>query len=408
MRIAVLLTLCVLIVAGCSASAEDRAEQDLRLRADSLAQNMIIVDGHVDIPFRLNRRWEDVSVRTDGGDFDYERAVEGGLNAPFMSIYIPASYQERGGAKAFADSLIDMMYSLAGDHPDKFAVATSVDDVRRHFDEGLISLPMGMENGAGIEGDLANLVHFYNRGIRYITLTHSADNLIGDSSYDETATWGGLSDFGRDVVREMNRLGIMVDISHVSDDTAYDVLEVSEVPVIASHSSARKYTPGFHRNMDDDLIRALADNGGVIMINFGSYFVDEDYRQRRDAAMEHVRDYFAEHGDDMSPLERRAYMQSYIAEHAGFADIQDVMLHFEHVIDLVGVDYVGIGSDYDGVGDSLPTGLKDVSYFPNLVYEFLKRGYSDDDIRKILGENALRVWSQAEAFAAANRHQPDA
>jgi membrane dipeptidase len=407
MRIAVLLSLCGLIIAGCIASAEDRAEQDLRLRADSLAQNMIIVDGHVDIPFRLDRRWEDVSVRTDGGDFDYERAMEGGLNAPFMSIYIPASYQERGGAKAFADALIDTVYALARNHPDKFAVATSVDDVRRHFEEGIVSLPMGMENGAGIEDDLANLVHFYDRGIRYITLTHSVDNLIGDSSYDETETWGGLSDFGRDVVREMNRLGIMVDISHISDATAYDVLEVSEVPVIASHSSARHFTPGFHRNMDDDLIRALAENGGVIMINFGSYFIDEDYRQRRDAAMENVRAYLDEHGDDMTPLERRAYTQNYIAEYVGFADIQDVMLHFEHVIDLVGVDYVGIGSDYDGVGDSLPTGLKDVSYFPNLIYEFLQRGYSDEDIRKILGENALRVWSQAEAFAAANREQPD-
>lgn len=363
---------------------------------------MIIVDGHVDIPYRLNNRWEDVSVRTPGGDFDYVRAVEGGLNAPFMSIYIPSSYQDHGGAKVFADSLIDMVYGLAADDPDKFAVATSVDDVRRQFEQGVVSLAMGMENGAGIENDLGNLLHFHERGIRYITLTHSADNLIGDSSYDTTRTWGGLSDFGREVVREMNRLGIMVDVSHISDDTFYDVLEVTEVPVIASHSSARHFTPGFERNMSDDMIRALADNGGVVMINFGSYFIDEDYRQRRDAALQELNEHFAEHGEHMDRSERREYSQRYIAENVGFADIQHVMEHFDHVIDLVGVDFVGIGSDYDGVGDSLPTGLKDVSDFPNLVYELLRRGHSDDDIRKILGENALRVWSQVEAYAAAN------
>jgi membrane dipeptidase len=382
---------------------ERAAEAELRARADSLARHSIIVDGHVDIPYRLNVRWEDVSVRTPGGDFDYVRAVEGGLNAPFMSIYIPASLQERGGARALADSLIDMVYGLAADHPDKFAVATSVDDVRRHFEEGLMSLPMGMENGAGIEDDVANVLHFYERGIRYITLTHSADNLIGDSSYDTTRTWGGLSPFGRDVVREMNHVGVMVDISHVSDDTFYDVLEVSEVPVIASHSSARRFTPGFERNMSDEMIQALAEAGGVIMVNFGSYFIDEDYRQRRDAAMEEVRVYLDEHGEDMTAADRRQHTQQHIAETVGYADIAHVMDHFDHIIELVGVDYVGIGSDFDGVGDSLPTGLKDVSEYPNLIYELLRGGLSDADIRKILGENVLRVWGQTEAYAAARR-----
>jgi membrane dipeptidase len=394
------LVLAVLII-GCGTSSERAAESQLRARADSLARAAIIVDGHIDIPWRLMNRWEDVSVRTPGGDFDYERAVRGGLNAPFMSIYIPASRQERGGARALADSLIDMVYSLAADHSDKFAVATTVDDVRRHFEEGLISLPMGMENGAGLEEDIANVLHFYERGIRYISLTHSADNLLGDSSYDTTRTWGGLSPFGRDVVREMNQLGVMVDVSHVSDDTFYDIIAVSETPVIASHSSARHFTPGFERNMSDDMIRALADNGGVIMINFGSYFIDEDYRQRRDAAMEDVRAHLSEHGESMSAAERREYSQQQIAETVGFADISDVMLHFDHVIELVGIDHVGIGSDYDGVGDSLPTGLKDVSEYPNLVYELLRRGLSNEDIRKILGENVLRVWSQVEAYAQA-------
>jgi membrane dipeptidase len=187
----------------------------------------------------------------------------------------------------------------------------------------------------------------------------------------------------------------------VSDDTFYDILDVTRVPVIASHSSARHFTPGFERNMSDEMIRALADNGGVIMINFGSYFIDEDYRQRRDAAMEDVRVYLDEHGEAMTAAERRQHTQEHIAETVGFADIAHVMEHFDHVIELVGVDHVGIGSDYDGVGDSLPTGLKDVSEYPNLIYELLQRGHSHEDIRKILGENLLRVWGQVEAFAAA-------
>lgn len=399
MRLLVLAVCLGVMTAGCSATADTALDDALLARADSLAKNMIIVDGHVDIPYRLNNQYEDISRRTEGGDFDYVRAVEGGLNAPFMSIYIPSSYQDSTGAKAFADSLIDMVYDFEAQWPEKFAVATSPEDVRRHFADGLMSLPMGMENGAGIEDDLANLRHFYDRGIRYITLTHSTDNLIGDSSYDSTRTWNGLSDFGREVVEEMNRLGIMVDVSHISDETFIDVLEVTQVPVIASHSSARRYTPGFERNMSDEMIEALAQNGGVIMINFGSSFISEEYRRKRAEAEEYLATYFEEEGADMTRRERRSFKQSYISENAGYADIDDVMEHFDHVVQLVGTDHLGIGSDYDGVGDSLPTGLKDVGSYPRLVYELMERGYSDDDIRKILGENVLRVWEQVQSHA---------
>ena len=176
------------------------SEADHYAQAQALAQQNIIVDGHIDVPYRLRDYDEDISQRTPLGDFDFPRAKEGGLNAPFMSIYIPASYQETGGAKALADSLIDMVESWANRWPDKFAIATSVADVRRHFTEGKVSLPMGMENGEPIEGDLANLRHFYDRGIRYITLTHGRDNHLSDSSYDTTGTWGGISPFGEDVV----------------------------------------------------------------------------------------------------------------------------------------------------------------------------------------------------------------
>jgi membrane dipeptidase len=250
-------------------------EERLEIATD-IAQNTIMVDGHVDLPYRmkvggftLQREILDVSERTDGGNFDFPRAKEGGLDAPFMSIYIPSGYQERGGAKTLADSLILMTERLVETWPEKFALATSPSDIAQNSKEGKISLPMGMENGAALENDINNVKYFYDKGIRYITLTHGKDNLIGDSSYDTVGTHGGLSEYGKQVVKEMNRMGIMVDISHVSDYTFFDVLKITQVPVIASHSSARNFTPGFERNMDDDMIKALAENGGVIMINFG-------------------------------------------------------------------------------------------------------------------------------------------
>jgi membrane dipeptidase len=321
-----------------------------------------------------------------------------------MSIYLPADRQDiPGSSKALADSLIDLVERFVAQAPDKFALATSVVDVRRNHEQGLISLPMGMENGSGLEDDLANLQHFYDRGIRYITLTHAVDNKISDSSYDTTGTWNGLSPFGREVIAEMNRLGIIVDVSHVSDSAFYQVIETSTVPVIASHSSARHFTPGFERNMSDDMIRLLAEKGGVIMINFGSSFLSEDYRTKREAADADIAAYLEENNLTEADSTAQAYTRSYYADNVGYADIADVVAHIDHVVDLVGIDHVGLGSDFDGVGDSLPTGLKDVSYYPNLVYELLKKGYSDEDIQKILGENALRVWSDVERLAQASQ-----
>ncbi|MEP0712201.1 MAG: membrane dipeptidase, partial [Algoriphagus sp.] len=213
--------------------------------AKEIAQETIMVDGHVDLPYRmkvggftLQREILDVSVRTDGGNFDYPRTKEGGLDAPFMSIYIPAGLQAMPGAsKALADSLILMTERLTTTFPDKFAMAYSPADIEANFEKGIISLPMGMENGSGLEDDISNVAYFHKRGIRYITLTHGKDNLIGDASYDTTGTYGGLSEYGEQVVKEMNRVGIMVDLSHVSDNTFRDALAITKVPVIASHSS---------------------------------------------------------------------------------------------------------------------------------------------------------------------------
>jgi membrane dipeptidase len=260
---------------------------------------------------------------------------------------------------------------------------------------------MGMENGAPVEDDLANVAHFAERGIRYITLTHSKNNQICDSSYDEERTWHGLSPFGREVVAEMNRVGIMVDVSHVSDETFEQVLEVTRAPVIASHSSCRHFTPGFERNMSDEMIRELAANGGVIQINFGSSFLTAAANQWAKARSEAIDAFVAEGGlesDDPAVVEfRRRYLEEHPLPRATVEDVAD---HIDHVVELAGIDHVGLGSDFDGVGPSLPTGLEDVSRYPNLFRVLLERGYSDEDIGKIAGGNLLRVWREVERLAA--------
>jgi len=383
-----------IIMVGCSNDAS------LKKRAYELAHTYIITDGHIDVPWRLNDGYEDLSVRTEGGDFDYIRAKEGGLDVPFMSIYVPSSYQETGGAKEKADSLIDLVHRISNDHPDKFEVAYSPNDGDRIFSQGKIALPMGMENGAPIEDDLNNVAYFHKRGIRYITLTHARDNLICDSSYDTTNTWGGLSPFGRRVVAEMNRVGIMVDISHVTDAVINQVLDMAKAPVIASHSSCRKFTPGWQRNMGDPEIKRLKENGGVIQINYGSSFVTQASQDKRQANTDKIAAYAKKNGLEQEDEELKVYAKKVSKDNPIYADITEVIDHIDHVVKLAGIDHVGIGSDYDGVGDSLPYGLKDVSSYPNLIYHLLKRGYSDEDIAKICYKNVWRVWREVERVAA--------
>ena len=389
----------ILLFAAATVFSSCTNDATLRQKADELAHKYIITDGHVDIPYRLARKMEDISVRTEGGDFDFVRAKKGGLDAPFMSIYVPSSYQETGGAKSKADSLIDLVENLAGDHPDKFAIAASPAEVEKIVAEGKIALPMGMENGAPIEDDLNNVAHFHRRGVRYITLTHGKDNQICDSSYDTTSTWGGISDFGRQVVAEMNRVGIMVDISHVSDNAFYDVMKITKAPAIASHSSCRAFTPGFERNMNDEMIETLAANGGVIQINFGSSFLSEESREKSNKNREKIRVYAEENGLKMGAEEFMKYAREVNSENPTYADVTDVADHIDHVVKLAGVDHVAFGSDFDGVGDSLPYELKDVSDYPNLIFHLLKRGYSDEDIAKICYRNIWRVWNEVERVA---------
>lgn len=385
-----------------TAPEKTSAPADLAAQAMEIAKNSIIIDTHIDVPYRLHDAWEDVSKATEGGDFDYPRAIAGGLNAPFMSIYTPAALEEEGRSKERAEELIDLVERIVNESPDQFAIALSAADVEAQFEQGLISLPMGMENGSPIEGNLANVQHFYDRGIRYITLAHGLSNHISDSSYDDNKQWGGLSDFGAEVVHEMNRVGIMVDISHVSDEAFRDVMEVTAAPAIASHSSARHFTPGWERNIADDMIVRLAANGGVVMINYGSAFLTQAANEYGNARRDAFAAYLEESGAEESDETEAAFHADYEKTHGPFpyATLDETLDHFDHVVMLTSIEHVGIGSDYDGVGDSLPIGLKDVSSYPTLVEGLLRRGYSEDDVKKILGGNLLRVWREVESVAA--------
>ncbi|MBK8518858.1 MAG: dipeptidase [Saprospiraceae bacterium] len=379
-------------------------QRDAKLmdQAKKLSQKFIITDGHVDLPFRLkitNFRMEKeylgIPYQTSTGDFDFVRAREGGLDAPFMSIYIPAKTQEEGGAKQLADSLINIVEYIANGQPDYFNIAHTPKDVESAKKKGKIALPMGMENGAPVENDLRLISYFRKRGISYITLTHSKDNKICDSSYDTTRTWKGLSPYGFKVLDEMQKTGIMIDISHVSDSTFYQTVRYVKVPVIASHSSCRKFTPGFERNMSDDMIKVMKKNGGVIMVNFGSTFLDGNIAKYNDSLRNIYTTELAEKGIKEGSDEAKLFSDTFQKNNPKlYSDVEKVADHIDNIVSLAGIDHVGIGSDFDGVGDSLPVGLKDVSDYPNLIYVLLKRGYSDKDIKKICSGNLFRVWNK--------------
>jgi len=376
---------------------------DFSATARMTAQKFLLIDTHIDVPYRLQEEWEDVTQATENGDFDYDRARKGGLDIPFMSIYTPAESEAEGTSYQLANHLIDSVEAMAARAPQKVMVVKSSGDALKARESGLLGLAMGMENGSPIDGKLENLAFFENRGISYITLAHGLSNHISDSSYDEERQWNGLSPFGKEVVAEMNRLGIMIDISHVTDEAFYQVLELTKVPVIASHSSARHFTPGFERNMSDEMIKALAVNGGVIQINFGSSFLTDEAHSWYETMNEARESFLQENGYAEEGEEATAFRDKWRETHPlPFANMDELIAHFTHVIDLAGIQHVGIGSDFDGVGDSLPEGMKDVSCYPNLIEEFLKLGYSLPDIEAIMGGNLMRVWRAAEDHAASS------
>jgi membrane dipeptidase len=373
--------------------------------AQRLAQEAVIVDTHIDAPGILTDKWADLAVEAKDREFDYPKARAGGLDVAFMSIFTSHGQDQAGSAWQIANTMIDGIEALAARHPDKFAILTSPRDAERLLQGGRVLLPLGMENGAPLGDDLGNVKFFFDRGVRYITLAHSGNNRLADSSYALEKKWNGLSPFGRDVVREMNRLGIMVDVSHLGDASAKEAIALSTVPVIASHSAFRHFTPGFERNIGDEIAKALADKGGVVQIPFGTAFIDPasaaDTQAHFRAINEFDRRNAALKAQGKPEQSRDAFDKAWEAAHPPRrSTLAQVLDQIDYGVKLLGVDHVGIGSDFDGVGGELPDELKTVADYPDLVAGLQARGYGDADIRKILGDNLLRVWGEVEAGAA--------
>ncbi len=378
-----------------------QSEDKLWKEAIKLSQKYTIVDGHIDLPLRLHsadfsndKDMLDMVYSTPKGDFDLVRARKGGLDGAFMAVYIPAAYRTKGGAKLLADSMFLQLKTITQLKSDLYHYSTNPKDIIQSKKKGLFSIIPAIENGEAIESDIANLAHFKKMGVGYVTLCHGKDNRICDSSYDDSRTWNGVSQFGYEVLDEMQRLGIMIDVSHISDSAFFQVAQHVKVPLIATHSSCRKYTPGFERNVSDEIIKEIARTNGVVMITFGSTFVDGDivvqFRERR----QKYQDLLKKQNILIGSEDEKAFKNQFDAEYPPiFADVSKVVDHIDHVVSLVGINHVGLGSDFDGVGDSLPVGLKDVSDYPNIIYHLLKRRYSKKDIKKICSGNLFRVWN---------------
>jgi len=383
------------------ADAPPQAPSDDRLWAEALRihREAIVVDTHSDVTSRMLDEGFDIGRRASDGHMDIPRMKEGGIDAEFFAIYVAARYAREGGAARRALDMIDVVYRALERYPNDLELALSAADIRRIARAGKIAVLMGIEGGHAIEDSLGALRMFYRLGVRYMTLTHTNTNNWADSSGDQPRH-NGLTEFGRQVVREMNRLGMLVDISHVSDKTFYDVLETTRAPVIASHSSARALT-NIPRNMSDDMLRALARNGGVVMVNFGSSFVDQSYTeavaQRRERLRPQLDALRARYAND--PVRLRQETEQLLRAHpVPRPPLSRLIDHIDHIVKVAGIDHVGLGSDFDGV-DSLPEGLDDCSKLPLITYELLKRGYREPEIKKILGENFLRVFARAEEVA---------
>lgn len=399
-RSCVSLLFCVIAMLPMNALAAPSVAQKTE-RAVALAHKVLLADTHIDAPYRLDEDgWRDLSQTTADRNFDWVKAAQGGLDLAFMSIYTPSALDAGGGNRALADKLIDSVEAMVGRNPEQFVIVRNPAQARAAKAAGKLGLALGMENGAAIGDSLEGLRHFHARGVRYITLAHAMANRLADSSYDpEHRRAGGLSAFGIQVIGEMNRLGVMVDVSHLSDDAIRGVLAATKAPVIASHSSARHFTPGFERNLSDELIDAIAANGGVIQVTFGSSFVSEAANQWQDAEKAARKAAgIADDGPDADAFDT-AYRSAHPYPYASAATVAD---HIDYIVKRIGIDHVGLGSDFDGVGDSLPSDLKDVSQYPNLIAELIARGYRDEQIAKIAGGNLLRVWTAVEQYAQAH------
>ncbi len=400
-------TAAALVLALTSPLLAPPADSDLDQRARRLLHDTPLIDGHNDTPWQYRKR---VDLQLDGLDFagdlstldppmhtDLNRLREGGVGAQFWSVYIPIS--QRGGQAGDTRTVIeqiDLVKRLVERYPAYLELALTADDVERIHADGKIASLIGMEGGHSIENSLAVLRATYELGARYMTITHTRNTSWADSATDDTQ-FDGLSDFGREVIREMNRLGMLVDLSHVSAATMHDALDVTASPVIFSHSSAFAVC-GHVRNVPDDVLLRVRDNGGVVMVVFLGYYVSEDLRtwgERRQAERSRLSE---DHGDDTEAI--TAGLDAWaVANPKPQVTIGQVVDHMDHIRKVIGADYIGIGGDYDGTS-SLPVGMEDVSAYPDLIVEMLRRGYTDDEVRKIIGRNVLRVMRDAEAVAA--------
>ena len=400
----VVFVLTILLIWGASCSPQLDTEE---VKAEALAihERVLTLDTHCDTPMRLLRGGWDIGERHDpsqrgSGKIDLPRMAEGGLDGEFFAVFIGQGERTPEGyakAKSRAVQMLDAIHKMCEDYPHLVELATSPEDAYRIEKEGKRAAFIGMENGYPIGKDLSLVKEYYDRGIRYITLCHGSDNDICDSSTDSrNPEDNGLSDFGKEVVAECNRLGIMVDVSHTSDKTFFDVLEMTKGPIIASHSSVRDLCD-HPRNLSDEMIKALASNGGVIQICFVSSYVKKTKpNKKREKAMQALREKYGprrEIKDEAVLAEmREEYMKVYEKYPSERATVEDLINHVDHVVKLVGVDYVGFGTDFDGGGEI--EGCSDVSELPNLTLELVRRGYSEEDIRKIWGGNLMRVLRQ--------------
>jgi membrane dipeptidase len=365
--------------------------QDYRAQALRILRSVPLIDGHNDIPDAIRERGGldsvDLAVGQPRLHTDIARLRAGGVGAQFWAAYVPVSTIHEGGGPhpaVYALEQIDLVHRLCDRYPRTFAPALTAADVERNFKAGRVSCLIGIEGGHAIENSLGALRAFYDLGVRYMTLTHWETLDWADAATD-SARHDGLTAFGEEVVREMNRLGMLVDLSHVSDATMMDALRVSRAPVIYSHSSARGIASHV-RNVPDSILRKVAANGGLVMVNFNPPFVSEErwlYELRRDSALARV-----------DSAARRDSARAWNAR-APAATLGQVADHVDHIRRVAGVDHVGLGSDFDGIS-SVPQGLEDVSKFPDLLAELLRRGWSEGDVRKVAGLNALRVLREAE------------
>ncbi len=364
-------------------SAQDELSRARRIQAE-----VPEFDTHMDTVQRVLIENVDLGRRLPNGHVDFPRLREGGVRAPFFALWVPTYYKGAEAVRRTLD-LRDAMQHVFDTYPDQIELATGAADVERITRAGKIAAVLTLEGGHQIDDDLAVLRNYYRLGIRSMTLTHFHNNNWADSSTDRPAH-NGLTDFGRQVVREMNRLGMIVDISHVSDKTFFDTLAVSTKPVIASHSSCRAISD-VPRNMTDEMLRALARNGGVVGINFGSGFLSakaaEALKKSIAAMAQQEPDLSGKPLDDYAAQE---YFRRLKTSEGPQATLEDAVAHIDHAVKVAGIDHVGIGSDFDGV-TSVPIGLEDVSKMPALVAALLKKGYSEPDVKKILGGNFLRV-----------------